>query len=84
VIFAAVGGRHSLVGAVVGTILVNWGKTLFSESFPQLWLFAMGGMFIAVVLLFPRGLAGLMTDQVVPLIARLRGPRMQASPAPAE
>ena len=84
VIFAAVGGRHSLVGAVVGTILVNWGKTLFSESFPQLWLFAMGGMFIAVVLLFPRGLAGLVTDQVVPWIERLRGPRMQPSPAPAE
>jgi urea transport system permease protein len=84
VIFAAVGGRHSVVGAVVGTILVNWGKTLFSESFPQLWLFAMGGMFILVVLLFPRGLAGLMTDQVMPLISRLRGSRMQASPAPAE
>ena len=32
----------------------------------------MGGMFIAVVLLFPRGLAGLMTDQVIPRIARLR------------
>jgi urea transport system permease protein len=84
VIFAAVGGRHSLVGAVVGTILVNWGKTLFSESFPQLWLFAMGGMFIAVVLLFPRGLAGLMTDQVMPWLERLRGQRMQPSPAPAE
>jgi urea transport system permease protein len=84
VIFAAVGGRHSVVGAVVGTILVNWGKTLFSESFPQLWLFAMGGMFIAVVLLFPRGLAGLMTDQIVPWIARLRGPRMRPSAAPAE
>ena len=58
VIFCAVGGRHSLVGAVVGTLVVNWGKTLFSESFPELWLFAMGGLFIAVVLAFPRGLAG--------------------------
>ena len=64
VIFCAVGGRHSLVGAVVGTLLVNWGKTLFSESFPELWLFAMGGLFIAVVLAFPRGLAGLVTDQI--------------------
>ena len=50
VIFCAVGGRHSIVGAVVGTLVVNWGKTLFSESFPELWLFAMGGLFIAVVL----------------------------------
>jgi urea transport system permease protein len=59
VIFAAVGGRTSLYGAVYGTLLVNTGKSLFSESFPQLWLFAMGGLFIAVVVLFPNGLAGL-------------------------
>ncbi|HWN50842.1 MAG TPA: urea ABC transporter permease subunit UrtC [Xanthobacteraceae bacterium] len=89
VIFCAVGGRHSLVGAVVGTLLVNWGKTLFSESFPELWLFAMGGLFIAVVLAFPRGLAGLVTDQLVPLIGRLGGGRRAGmaptpSPAPAE
>jgi urea transport system permease protein len=84
VIFCAVGGRHSLVGAVVGTLLVNWGKTLFSESFPELWLFAMGGLFILVVLAFPRGLAGLVTDQLVPLIGRLRGSeRVAADPSPA-
>ncbi len=59
VIFAAVGGRASLYGAVYGTLLVNTGKSLFSENFPQLWLFAMGGLFIAVVVLFPNGLAGL-------------------------
>src|SRR5580700_10009449 len=75
VIFCAVGGRHSLVGAVVGTLLVNWGKTVFSESFPQLWLFAMGGLFILVVLAFPRGLAGLVTDQIAPLFGRLGGGR---------
>jgi urea transport system permease protein len=87
VIFAAVGGRHSIVGAVTGTLLVNWGKTVFSESFPELWLFGIGGLFIAVVLLFPRGLAGLMTDQVIPRIARLRngsGHGMAPNPAPAE
>ena len=43
VIFAAVGGRMSLLGAVYGALLVNFGKTLFSESFPELWLFLMGG-----------------------------------------
>ena len=59
VIFAAVGGRMSLIGAVYGTLLVNYGKTAFSESFPALWLFAMGGLFIAVVMAFPNGLAGL-------------------------
>lgn len=59
VIFAAVGGRMSLIGAIYGTLLVNFGKTAFSESFPELWLFLMGGLFIAVVMFFPNGLAGL-------------------------
>lgn len=59
VIFAAVGGRMSLIGAVYGTLLVNYGKSAFSESFPELWLFLMGGLFIAVVMFFPNGLAGI-------------------------
>ncbi|HVY08425.1 MAG TPA: urea ABC transporter permease subunit UrtC [Burkholderiales bacterium] len=59
VIFAAVGGRMSLIGAVYGTLLVNFGKTYFSESFPQLWLFLMSALFISVVMFFPNGLAGL-------------------------
>jgi urea transport system permease protein len=59
VIFAAVGGKMSLLGAVYGTLLVNSAKSYFSEHFPQLWLFAMGGLFIAVVMLFPNGLAGI-------------------------
>ena len=59
VIFAAVGGKMSLLGAVYGTLAVNTGKSLFSENFPQLWLFLMGGLFIAVVMFFPNGLAGL-------------------------
>lgn len=59
VIFAAVGGRMSLIGAVYGSLLVNYGKSAFSESFPALWLFFMGALFIGVVLFFPNGLAGL-------------------------
>ena len=59
VIYAAVGGRMSLIGAVYGTLLVNYGKTMFSETYPELWLFLMGGLFIAVVMFFPDGLAGL-------------------------
>ncbi|CAG2131245.1 hypothetical protein LMG19282_00421 [Cupriavidus campinensis] len=64
VIFAAVGGRMSLVGAVWGTLLVNAGKTYFSESFPDLWLFLMAALFIGVVVAFPDGLAGLYTKYV--------------------
>lgn len=62
VIFAAVGGKRSLLGAVYGALLVNTGKSLFSENFPQLWLFAMGGLFILVVVLMPDGLAGLWNE----------------------
>lgn len=58
VIYCAVGGRASLIGAVYGTLLVNYGKTFFSETFPELWLFLMGGLFIAVVMFFPDGIAG--------------------------
>lgn len=59
VIFCAVGGRLSLFGAIYGALLVSWARSIFSESFPELWLFAMGALFIGVVLAFPNGLAGL-------------------------
>ena len=71
VIYAAVGGRLSILGAVYGTLLVNFAKTSFSESFPELWLFGLGGLFIAVVLAFPNGLAGIWSDYVQPHIDRL-------------
>jgi len=72
VIFAAVGGRMSLVGAVYGTLLVNAGKTFFSESFPDLWLFLMAALFIGVTMAFPMGLAGLWESHVVPWWTRRR------------
>lgn len=61
VIFCAVGGRLSLIGAVYGALLVNFAKTFLSESFPELWLYVFGFLFMAVVLVFPDGLAGLFT-----------------------
>ncbi|GAB4551822.1 MAG: urea ABC transporter permease subunit UrtC [Rhizobacter sp.] len=85
VIFAAVGGRMSLVGAVYGTLLVNFGKTYFSESFPDLWLFLMAAMFLGVVLAFPQGLAGLYVEKVKPwVLKRLqRKPAVVVEPPPA-
>jgi urea transport system permease protein len=71
VIFCAVGGRLSIQGAVYGALLVNWAKTTFSESFPELWLFGLGALFIGVVLAFPYGLAGLFEDHVKPRAIRL-------------
>jgi urea transport system permease protein len=59
VIFCVVGGRTSILGAVYGALMVNWARTTFFEGLPQLWLFAMGSLFILVVVAFPNGLAGL-------------------------
>lgn len=82
VIFAAVGGRMSLIGAVYGALLVNAGKTYFSESFPELWLFLMAALFIGVVLAFPNGLAGLYETYVKPRIGK-RKPTAAAAPVDA-
>ncbi|MFN3581894.1 MAG: urea ABC transporter permease subunit UrtC [Pseudomonas sp.] len=71
VIFCAVGGRLSIVGAVYGVLLVNVAKTLFGETFPELWLFAMGLIFIGVVLGLPNGIAGLYNNWVAPHVERL-------------
>jgi urea transport system permease protein len=84
VIFAAVGGRMSLVGAVYGTLLVNAGKTLFSESFPDLWLFLMAALFIGVTMAFPMGLAGLWEGHIVPWWKGRRQALRDASAKPAQ
>ncbi len=68
VIFCAVGGRMSIIGAVYGAVIVNWAKSSLSESFPELWLFALGGLFIGVVMAFPNGLAGLYNTCAAPKI----------------
>ncbi len=77
VIFAAVGGRMSLVGAVYGALLVNAGKTFFSESFPDLWLFLMAALFIGVTMAFPNGLAGLVESHLKPWWARRKAERAE-------
>ena len=76
VIYAAVGGRYSLFGAVYGTLLVNYAKTSLSESFPQLWLFGLGALFIGVVLLFPNGLAGIYRSTLEARVKTLLGARL--------
>ena len=86
VIFCALGGRLSILGAVYGALLVNAAKSGFSESFPELWPFAMGALFIGVVLAFPNGLAGLYRSYVMPLEDRLfkrSKPEPKTASAPA-
>lgn len=82
VIYCAVGGRLSLLGAVYGSLLVNWAKTSFSESFPELWLFAMGALFIGVVLAFPNGIAGLFQRYIEPRLPAWYRGKSSTSPAP--
>ena len=60
VIYAAVGGRLSLIGAVYGAILVGASKTYFSENFVEYWLYFIGGLFMLVVIFLPEGLASLL------------------------
>ena len=59
VIWVAVGGRGTLVGAILGAVMVNFGKTWFTGALPEFWLFALGALFILVTLLLPQGVMGL-------------------------
>jgi urea transport system permease protein len=59
VIWVAVGGRGSLAGAVLGAVSVNYGRSVLTNYFPELWPFILGGLFVLVVLLFPDGMVGM-------------------------
>ena len=58
-IWAAVGGRATLIGPIVGAFLVNGAKSWFTMAFPEYWLYFLGAIFIAVTLYLPQGIAGL-------------------------
>jgi urea transport system permease protein len=62
VIWVAVGGRGTLAGAILGALVVNAGKTWFTGALPEFWLFALGGLFVFVTLLMPRGIIGTAQD----------------------
>jgi urea transport system permease protein len=62
VIWVAVGGRGTLVGAALGALVVNAGKTWFTGALPELWLFALGGLFVFVTLFLPKGILGTLTS----------------------
>ena len=62
VIWVAVGGRGTLVGAALGAVLVNFAKTWLTGALPEIWLFALGGLFIGVTLFLPKGILGLLSN----------------------
>ena len=61
-IWVSVGGRGSLIGAVIGAFVVNVTKTLVSENFPEIWSYFIGAVFVLVVLFLPRGITGICSD----------------------
>jgi urea transport system permease protein len=68
-IWAAVGGRASLIGPIIGAFIVNGAKSLLTVSFPEYWLYFLGALFIVVTLFMPQGVIGLAQS----FKARLRG-----------
>jgi urea transport system permease protein len=76
VIWVAVGGRGTLVGAILGTLIVNFAKSILSEQFPQVWYFFQGALFLTVVTVLPGGLIGWIgTDGLDFVRSRLLGKR---------
>lgn len=59
VIWVAVGGRATLFGAAAGALMVNYGKSYFTAALPEVWLFALGALFVLVTLFLPKGVTGL-------------------------
>jgi len=58
VVWTAIGGRGTLAGPVLGAVLVNVGKSYFTAALPELWLFALGALFVGVTLFLPKGIVG--------------------------
>ena len=64
VIWVAVGGRGTLVGAALGGVLVNYAKTLLTGALPEFWLFALGALFVVVTLFLPKGIVGTLMERM--------------------
>ncbi|MCZ8522336.1 MULTISPECIES: urea ABC transporter permease subunit UrtC [Paenibacillus] len=62
VLWVAIGGRATVIGAILGTVITNAAKTTFSEAYPEFWPFLMGALFIVVTLFFPKGIIGTVQD----------------------
>lgn len=76
VIWVAVGGRATLVGPVIGALLVSSAKSGFSEAFPDIWSYFFGALFVGSVILFPQGIMGALRELVT------RGQRWQRARTP--
>ena len=79
VVWVAVGGRGTLIGPVLGAILVNGSKTILTSAFPEVWLFTLGAIFIFVTIFLPKGIMGLFNRSLrksnASIISRISGLR---------
>ena len=83
VIWVAVGGRGTLVGAIVGAVLVNFAKSILSEQFPEIWLFFQGALFLIVVMLVPDGIVGWLRDRGIQKLFAIFGRRQKLATYPS-
>jgi len=84
VIWVAVGGRGTIVGPIIGALLVSAGKTIFTGSIPELWLFALGALFVATTLFLPKGVVGVWSQWRGRMAARRAVAEPPASAPPGE
>ncbi len=81
VIWTAVGGRGTLIGPIIGAIVVNLGKSWFTTTLPEFWLFALGALFIFTTLFLPKGIVGLWSQF---MRKHRTSPAQPASPTPPQ
>ncbi|MGC8714853.1 MAG: urea ABC transporter permease subunit UrtC [Leptodesmis sp.] len=83
VIWVALGGRATLIGAILGTLIVNFARTLLSEQFPEFWLFFQGALFLVVVTVLPMGILGWLRGDGMNLLRSLLGRRKRVETYPS-
>ncbi|WP_225874500.1 urea ABC transporter permease subunit UrtC [Vibrio atypicus] len=81
VVWVALGGRATLFGAIVGALVINYAKSWFTVEFPEVWLFALGGLFVLSTLYFPKGLMGFISEKWRLVVGRKSKRKATDSPA---
>jgi urea transport system permease protein len=71
VVWVALGGRATLFGAIVGALIINYAKSWFTVEFPEVWLFALGGLFVLSTMYLPQGVVGFVSERSAQLKSRL-------------
>ena len=82
VVWVALGGRATLFGAIIGALIINYAKSWFTVEFPEIWLFALGGLFVLSTMYFPKGVMGFVAEKVTAVQAKF--PKAKAQSASSE